>query len=636
MQPHAGPSYSNDHNRRRRPRVAVSSPTLYDQSPSPHATPAHTHPLSQAFLPAAHSTTSHYSQGTVTPEAVAHHSITQSPSATPQSVLPPSNLPYSTPSPPAHVLRQKYSELVSAIQFTVTKDWVPHPLSAREVIENRLECERRLIHIRDLEAKLRLRAPARYPHIEQTLLVSRIEYRFRFWRSFRLNDLPTEIITNIFRYVAWSSTSANAGVKGRLWLTWTCKHWRTIALGDPTLWNAIWFRDLPPFERSLAWFHRAAVAPLDIRINDQEKYHYNDKDMEALLTKLFTKISNIRILIVVVKDWEPILVVLDKLRSASRSGIPLVIERFELHRTGSPYIQLGEGFQPSSFLLPIALFGGVQAPLLRYLSLNGVHVDWRCSPLANLTTIDIRRIPLERSPGILEFRDLLRISPALQKLCMDGAGPQWQPEEDTSGLDAVELLELKILILSDFSLHYASYVLSHISAPNVRDLTLMNLIGEDYTPVIAQVTTRFTDVRLLTVYSVELLESSKTSHILVKWLESMPRLTYLRIAKVQQVFLDAFLRDPYTFELVTDQASATGQCLCPNISILECQAVDPKVIDSWADRRRSRGAPLKKIYITRDIASKITPEDQILLSMLAGLFVLEFGAKAPEEDEILK
>jgi len=110
----------------------------------------------------------------------------------------------------------------------------------------------------------------------------------------------------------------------------------------------------------------------------------------------------------------------------------------------------------------------------------------------------------------------------------------------------------------------------------------------------------------------------------------------LRIAKVQQVFLDAFLRDPYTFELVTDQASATGQGLCPNISILECQAVDPKVIYSWADRRRSRGAPLKKIYITRGHRKQITPEDQILLSMLAGLFVLEFGAKAPEEDEILK
>jgi len=193
--------------------------------------------------------------------------------------------------------------------------------------------------------------------------------------------------------------------------------------GIPPCGMQFGFETSPPFERSLAWFHRAAVAPLDIRINDQEKYHYNDKDMEALLTKLFTKISNIRILIVVVKDWEPILVVLDKLRSASRSGIPLVIERFELHRTGSPYIQLGEGFQPSSFLLPIALFGGVQAPLLRYLSLNGVHVDWRCSPLANLTTIDIRRIPLERSPGILEVSRSSQNFSCITEACMDGCRP---------------------------------------------------------------------------------------------------------------------------------------------------------------------------------------------------------------------
>jgi len=386
----------------------------------------------------------------------------------------------------------------------------------------------------------------------------------------------------------------------------------------------------------LAWFDRAGVAPLDIRINDHDGYQFNGKDMEVLLTKLFTKLSNIRILIVVVQDWEPVLVVLDRLRVASCSGVPLAIERFELHRTGSPYIQLGEGYQPSSFLLPIALFGGVQATVLTYLSLNGVHVDWQHSPLRNLTTIDIRRIPLERSPGILQFRDLLRNSAALEKLCMDGAGPQWQPEEDACGLEPIELLELKILIVSDFSLHYASYVLSHISAPNVRDLTLMNLVGEDYTPMVAQITTRFTYVRLLTVYSVELLDSAQTNRTLVKWLESMPRLTYLRIAQVKQVFLNAFLRDPYTFELVTGQASSAGQCLCPNISILECQAVDPKVIYSWGDRRKKRGAPLKKIYITRDIANKITREDQMMLSTLAGLSVLEYGGKAPEENEILR
>lgn len=632
MLPHTGLSNSNSRSRRFRSRVAAPSSATNPDNPnsSLHATPSHAHTPSQSFSSSTYR--SNPLHAAVTREAVAGPSTHRSSITS----LPTSNVPHPAYSIPAHILHQKYTELVAAMQYSLMKDWVPRPLSTREVDEHRLDCASRLVRIQNLEARLRRIAPARDPQVEQALIMSRIEYRFRFWRTFRMNDLPAEIMSNIFRYVAWSSTNANAGVKGRLWLTWTCRHWRTIALEDPTLWNAIWFRDLPPFERSWAWFDRAGVAPLDIRINDQDGYHFNDKDMEALLTKLFTKISNVRILIVVVQDWEPVLVVLDRLRSAGLAGVPLAIERFELHRTGSPYIQLGEGYQPSSFLLPIALFGGAQASLLTHLSLNGVHVDWQHSPLTNLTTFDIRRIPLERSPGILEFRDLLRNSSALQKLCMDGAGPQWEPEEDACGLEPIELLELKILIMSDFSLNYASYVLSHITAPNVRDLTLMNLVGEDYTPMVAQITTRFTDVRLLTVYSVELFDSAQTNRTLVKWLESMPRLTYLRIAQVKQVFLDAFLRDPYTFELVMEQASSPGQCLCPNISILECQAVDPKVIYSWGVRRRSRGAPLKKIYITRDIASKISQEDQKMLSTLAGLFVLEFGGKAPEEDEILK
>lgn len=548
-----------------------------------------------------------------------------------------SNTPRPThPAVPAHIVQQRYAQLVDKVQHLVIKDWQPHPMSPAEVHKHRFDCATRLGQIQGLENRLRQIAPTRDTKLEQTLITARIDYRFRFWRTFRLNDLPAEILTNIFRYVTWSSTDANAGVKGRLWLTWTCKHWRTIALEDPTLWNAIWFRDLPPFERSLAWFDRAGVAPLDIRINDHGEFHFNDKDMNTLLTKLFTKISNIRILIIVVEDWEPVLVVLDKLRSASRSGVPLAIERFELHRTGSPYIQLGEGYQPSSYLLPIPLFGAAQTTFLRYVSLNGVHVDWRHSSLANLTTLDLRRIPLERSPGTIEFRDLLRNSPRLHKLCMDGAGPQWKQEQDVGELEAIELLELRIFIMSDFSLHYASYVLSHILAPNVRDLTLMNFVGEDYTPIVAQITSRFAEVRILTVYSVELLDSAQTTWTLVKWLESMPLLTYLRIAQVKQVFLDAFLRDPYTFRLVSEQASAAGQCLCPNISILECQAVDPKVIYSWGRSRTSIGAPLKKIYITKDVAGQITHEDQTKLSTIAGLFVLEFGGKAPEEDEILK
>jgi hypothetical protein len=220
---------------------------------------------------------------------------------------------------------------------------------------------------------------------------------------------------------------------------------------------------------------------------------------------------------------------------------------------------------------------------------------------------------------------------------MDGAGPQWQPEEDTTDLQPIELLQLKILVLADYSLDYGRYVLSHIAAPHVRHLTLMNLVGEDYGPLIAQITGSFTDVRLLTMYSVEFPsdppESDVVHEVLVEWLASMPRLSYLRVANVRQVFLDAFLCNPYT---VTEQASPSEQCLCPNVTTLDCQAIEPDRIISWSTRRRDRGAPLTKIYITGDIARNITQEQCQTLGAIAQLLVLGLGTNIPEEDEILK
>jgi len=120
------------------------------------------------------------------------------------------------------------------------KDWEPHLLQPWEVYRSRHECATFLIQIQNYERIQRQAAPRRNSEIEKALFLARIEYKIRFWRTFRLNDLPAEIITNIFRYAVWSST-AGEGIRARLWPTWTCRHWRTIPLEDSTLWNAIWF-----------------------------------------------------------------------------------------------------------------------------------------------------------------------------------------------------------------------------------------------------------------------------------------------------------------------------------------------------------------------------------------------------------
>ncbi|KAF8899034.1 hypothetical protein BD779DRAFT_1431539 [Infundibulicybe gibba] len=522
--------------------------------------------------------------------------------------------------------------------------WVPHPLTRHEIAEIRLDCLKRRREIDNIQAARARIHPVTNLNLDTRLFLARSQYEIAYCRIFRFNDLPTEIINNIYRYVVWSAPHPHAGIISRLWITWTCKRWRTIATQDSTLWNAIWFRDRHPFNRSFAWLDRAGTAPLDIRINDKEGHKFTGSEMEELLDRLFTKVSHIRMLIVIIEDWEPVLTVLDKLRAVATSGVPLTIERFELHRTGSPYVQPGRGYKPSSFRQPMPLFGGAHAPTLKYFSVNGVYIDWHKSTLTNLTTIDIRRIPLERSPGILRFRDLLSSSPSLYKLCLDGAGPQWQPD-DAHGLTPVELPNLKVLVVADFSLHYGFYLFSHISAPKVVDLTLMNFVGEDYSPLFALITPKFPAVKLLTVYSIEPSTTPRGVFVMVKWLESMPLLRYLRIANIKKSFLELFL---YNAQQMSLHLSATQlyhagidgdpdtHPLCPSLVTIECQAVSPDLLAAWGRVRRDIKAPLQKIYVSREMASAMKPPQHYALAAVAQLAYLDYGARTPEEDEILR
>jgi len=527
----------------------------------------------------------------------------------------------------------------------------PQPIPPSQAQLIRRDCERYLSIIRALEAEKDRIAPRVDVGLERRLIQTRLDRSIIFFRVFRINDLPPEIISNIFRYVVWSATRPALGVLWRLRLTWACRHWRTIAIADSTLWNAIWFRDPPPYERSLTWFERAGTAPLDLRINERDPawrgedddHKFTREQMENLLDRLFTKLSQIRMLIIVVDNWPPALTVLDKLRKAGNDRIPLSIERFELHRVGTPYVWIGPGYEPNSHRIPMALFGGAPAALT-YFCVNGVHVDWHKSILTNLTTIDIRRIPLELSPRLLHFRNILKGCPRLQKLSLDGAGPIWEPEE-ANGLEPVRLPHLRTLVVGDWSLQYGMYVFSQLSALHVRDFAMMNMTGEDYSPMFALITSHFPEVRLLTIYSVEVVNSPRGKRTMVKWLESMPLLSYLRIANVKRDLLETFLHNPRQYDLDTPftpthnhsaPATYSRQILCPKLDILECQAVDPDLIATWGRARKNIGAPLRKIYITKDMANKMAREQHTTLRVLCDLYIVEHGTKTPEEDEVLR
>ncbi|TFK36987.1 hypothetical protein BDQ12DRAFT_608988 [Crucibulum laeve] len=523
-----------------------------------------------------------------------------------------------------------YNDISKLVIARTIRNWVPHFLSREErdaFFAHTLE-DIRIIRALESAKQSLVTDDIR---IEDELFLTRLDYRVTFTRIFRINDLPDEIFANIVRYIVWSAPDPTQGVRWRLWLTWTCRHWRTVAIADPTLWNAIWFRDRPLYEQSFAWLDRSGDAPLDLRINDTTEQRFTPETLGLLLDKIFTKLSTIRMLIVIVEDWEPALLILDKLRVVAQEKVPMIMERLELHRSGLPYVQLGNGYD--HYAHPIPLFGGAAIPTLNYFSINGIHVDWSNSILSNLTAIDMRRIPLDRAPSLDCFRAMLSNSPRLRKLILDGAGPSAPNENHYNS--PVKLLALRSVVIAHFTCDYGRWVLAHIDAPHVRDFTLMNLSDDDRnSSIYRSLAGKFTELRLLTVWNVKRSDKPGTLQTMVKWLESIPQLEYLRIANASEAFMDLFLYDSQTLMHSSEQLPKS--IICPKLTILDCQLVNADIIVKWGKERARIGAPLTTIYISKKMENTITNDQRLALAGVATVRVLEPGAKTPEEDELSK
>ena len=533
--------------------------------------------------------------------------------------------------------RCSYEQVVSVYMREILNAWRPRPLSPSETQEFLAATRRRLHRIRALEEMQDSFAPLVDPTTEDALFVARVDHRIHFAQIFRINDLPPEILANIFRYVVWTSHTVHQGVQWRLNLTWTCRNWRRVALADSTIWTAIQFQ-APHFERAFTWLERAGAAPVDVRFDDTKENPLTLQTAVELIDRVFVKLSNIRMIIAVFVNWDPAMYLVHALGRVATSQIPMILERLELHRSGAVYVQVSENHAYPPFRQPMALFGGAIVPSFRHLAFNGVHLDWERSPLVNLTILDLRRIPLERVPSLTVFRSILANNSTLKKLILDGAGPKW-PDVPVIPLKPIPLPNLKSLIMGDFSLAYGKYVFTQLHAPNIVELTLMNLMVEDYSAFFKCLTPKLPALKLLTIYNAEIKEpSDEAKESLVGWLKSVPNLTYLRVSNVSAEFLNFFLYNPETLEPAPDRPQKAKQVICPKLAYLEYDAVNTDIISAWVLKRRLLGTPLEKVYVAAATAHKVKPEQQKSLFEAFGgvrkLFVLLGGS--PEEAQLLR
>ncbi|KAJ3829831.1 hypothetical protein F5880DRAFT_1708005 [Lentinula raphanica] len=531
--------------------------------------------------------------------------------------------------------------------------WKPHPLSPEEIQDIRRQWILKAQPVTTAEQRERLALVVHKYEVDA--IKTYISYHLIFWRIFRFHDLPMEILSNIIRFVVWSAPSPQIGIRWRLHVADRAAtvsipaelgYLRHAAISDPTLWNAIWFRDNPPFERSLAFVKRSRTCPLDLRINDTPTRRFTDQEVCALLKALTPHLHHVRMLIILFEDWEPVLSVLKWLSDYGREGLrPLTMERFEIHRTGNPYLWPGLAWRGTKFdpvdhsVSLYSLFGGRHVSELKYFTMSGVYIDWVNTPsLENLTALDLRRIPLELCPSLPRFREILASSPMLTKLSLDGAGPASNTTVNT--YPAINLPHLHTLVLANFVASFTKNILSHFTASNVRDLTIMNFKGLGYGPFYEIMIGRFQKVKLLTLHTttcpIDILP------VMIKWLGSMPLLAYARLSALERDILQAFLFDPDTIKVHPDlppslRASPKPHIVSPRLNVLEVQMIPPDVFGEFVLARKLCGVPIRKTYMSQTMAINFAPPAfaDMKENIDTLIPVVGFGAKTQEEEELL-
>ncbi|KAF5352399.1 hypothetical protein D9756_005944 [Leucocoprinus leucothites] len=500
--------------------------------------------------------------------------------------------------------REEWLSVSKRIYSEIVLPWTPRSLSFQELHRYRWETKRRLAVIYLLEEVVQRLSPLLHIPLTDMITIARLDYSARFGRLFRINELPAEMMSTVFHYVVWSADDPQECNQSRLALGATCRLWRRLVVGDPTLWNTLSYRVDSPGQISFSklMVERCGGAPIDIRLRDSSERPLSQEDMEEILAHLTSRRSQLRTLSVAVQEWEAGLTLLRWLQAIGLQNQSCNLKRLEVHRLGPPYVQLGPEHPPhSSRFGPLPLFGGALVPNLRYFAISGLHIDWTRTTLKNLTTLDIRRVPLDSAPDMDHFRDILLDCPELSRLVLHGAGPKWRPPAELH--PPVTLPKLKSLILADFALNYAQFVLTILLAPELKELALYGFTGEDYTTLFEQLTGLFPKVRLLTMVSIELVPEEHGAQALVRLFASMPDVRFLQVSKISESFWDVFHFNPKTLleypESLNSSIPDPDHILFPHLNCLDVNYTPWDSLCKFLALRKQIGYGIDKVYIAR-------------------------------------
>ncbi|EMD41923.1 hypothetical protein CERSUDRAFT_120818 [Gelatoporia subvermispora B] len=507
------------------------------------------------------------------------------------------------------------------VKDTTLRAWLqrtPNPTGTEDPAWIRARMRVSKQRLREIQQARDMIAPRQSHTIESQYLRQQFLYSCLVWAIFPVNSLPPEILSEIFRYVAWTIYGWKEGVRQRLRLTWVCRHWRHIAIEDKPLWNPILFNQPSAFPISFAMMGRVGSAPLDLRIEDvparenTSPLPLDQNPVLNLMGHILRKERQLRSVAIIMHHWHTADAVLKKLQDAKE---PHMLKRFEFHRTVRP----GLTEAPPLNYTPRPLFGG-KAINLEALCLDGMAINWDELPVHKLRALDLRRISPPLFPSISNWQDML--SGNLVRLSLTSMGPDVAAVLARGETVRFNLPCLREMCIQDITTIPAFYFMSQVHAPGLASLALVNVLGHTYPQLLQALTTnRFNELRLLTMFGASIEPTPNNLRILVKWLETMPNLRMLKLANVHGSLLHALLQDPRRFRTPlgpntaqdeTDTTSAR-QILCPALDTLYFHFQEPASVAALLHGRKELQVPLKRIWIAQPLVAGI-PRD-ILDSM---------------------
>ncbi|KAF8806737.1 hypothetical protein BYT27DRAFT_7190385 [Phlegmacium glaucopus] len=339
---------------------------------------------------------------------------------------------------------------------------------------------------------------------------------------FPINKLPIELLSCIFSLSTIDGdTITTQSVQFPLVLSSVNRLWRQVALGTPILWSnlCITVELVEQQRRQLNTSHITSYLalsrkyPLSILIDARDENWnfepelisdhgveelytpaFNSEHMNTVLALLLPHLSRWKTLSILTDCWAPMYTALNAINPfITRFGAPL-LESLSLMRCND-LISFSPQFQPQQLRDPAFLKTNDTRPdsehhpnilpSLKYLSLQGVHVDWDTlsdslsTSETGLTSLELAWHSNDVRPSSDQFHKLLSSNSGLRNLILSGSGPSI-PEGDNTVVHhhhhhdyvPVHLPHLRNITVGYRSAVEGRMALELLDAPNAKELTL--------------------------------------------------------------------------------------------------------------------------------------------------------------------